>query len=204
MKTYYDILGVDEKADKKTIRKAFRELAKKFHPDIGKQKGKDYSKIFEEITVAYSILSDEEKRKAYDESLKKKEKVNFLNHFRFKELMNLTISIEKFFSKKVFGLFKDRDVEKISIEELLDRIMFSNNIYVQKHAVMMIFEKRKFYAIRDLLRLLYFNLNEEIKLFIIEEIKRRKISHKTREVLSELYNIEKNQKIKNALSGVLD
>ena len=61
-KDYYNILGVDKKATKDDIKKAFRKLAHKYHPDKG---GKDESK-FKEITEAYSILSDDKKRREYD------------------------------------------------------------------------------------------------------------------------------------------
>lgn len=60
-KNYYDILGVDKKATKDDIKKAFRKLAQKHHPD----KGGDEAK-FKEITEAYSILADEKRRREYD------------------------------------------------------------------------------------------------------------------------------------------
>jgi DnaJ-class molecular chaperone len=62
MKDYYKILGVDKNASKDDIKKAFRKLAHEYHPD--KNKGDD--KKFKEINEAYSILSDEAKRKQYD------------------------------------------------------------------------------------------------------------------------------------------
>ncbi|HEY0010506.1 MAG TPA: J domain-containing protein [Candidatus Paceibacterota bacterium] len=60
-KNYYDILGVDKKASKDDVKKAFRKLAQQHHPD----KGGDEA-TFKEITEAYSILSDEKKRREYD------------------------------------------------------------------------------------------------------------------------------------------
>ncbi|MGC8770126.1 MAG: DnaJ domain-containing protein [Brevinematia bacterium] len=198
MKTYYDILGVSREAELKEIKKAFRELAKKFHPDIGRQKGKDYSKIFEEITIAYSVLSDKEKRKIYDESLKKNNKLNLLNNFNFKEIFNFKI-VQKFFVKKINSSYNDKDLERLSVEELIDRIIFSKNIYVQKYAVKLILKKKRLYAIRDLLRILYSDINDEVKLFIIEEIKKRKLSKKVKEILREMYEIEKSTSVREAL-----
>jgi molecular chaperone DnaJ len=61
-KDYYGVLGVDKKATQDDIKKAFRKLAHKFHPDKG---GTDESK-FKEITEAYSVLSDDKKRREYD------------------------------------------------------------------------------------------------------------------------------------------
>jgi len=60
-KNYYDILGVEKKATQDDIKKAFRKLAQKHHPD----KGGDEA-MFKEITEAYSILSDDRKRREYD------------------------------------------------------------------------------------------------------------------------------------------
>jgi molecular chaperone DnaJ len=61
-KDYYNVLGVDKKASPDEIKKAFRKLAHKYHPDKG---GTDEAK-FKEITEAYSILSDDKKRREYD------------------------------------------------------------------------------------------------------------------------------------------
>ncbi|MHB8860164.1 MAG: molecular chaperone DnaJ [Minisyncoccota bacterium] len=60
-KDYYNVLGVDKKATQDDIKKAFRKLAHKHHPDKGGSDDK-----FKEITEAYSILSDEKKRREYD------------------------------------------------------------------------------------------------------------------------------------------
>eukprot|EP00536_Pseudo-nitzschia_multiseries_P007296 jgi/Psemu1/324696/estExt_fgenesh1_pg.C_1690003 len=59
--SYYDLLGVSRSADQKEIKKAYRKLALRLHPD----KGGDEEK-FKEISKAYEVLSDEEKRKLYD------------------------------------------------------------------------------------------------------------------------------------------
>src|SRR5437660_1777917 len=63
-KDYYRILGVDRKADDKTIKSAYRRLARKHHPDVAK--GKDSPDRFKEINEAYEVLSDPEKRRRYD------------------------------------------------------------------------------------------------------------------------------------------
>lgn len=64
MKNYYAILGVSPKATQDDIKRAFRGLAVKFHPD--KNPSLEAEELFKEITEAYDVLSDWEKRKRYD------------------------------------------------------------------------------------------------------------------------------------------
>ena len=64
-KDYYEILGVKKTADDAELKKAYRDLAKKYHPD--KNKGnKEAESRFKEISEAYAVLSDAEKRSQYD------------------------------------------------------------------------------------------------------------------------------------------
>ena len=65
MQTYYEILGVSPDATLKEIKKAYRKLAKKYHPDSASE-SEEITKKFHEISEAYSVLSDEKKRKQYD------------------------------------------------------------------------------------------------------------------------------------------
>lgn len=64
-KDFYSVLGVKKDATKADIKSAYRKLALKWHPD--KNKEEDADKKFKEINNAYEVLSDEEKRKAYDQ-----------------------------------------------------------------------------------------------------------------------------------------
>lgn len=64
-KEYYKILGVDKKASEEEIKKAYRKLAMKYHPDRNKGDKKAEEK-FKELSEAYAVLSDKEKRKQYD------------------------------------------------------------------------------------------------------------------------------------------
>ena len=63
---YYEVLGVDRGADEATIKKAYRQLAKKYHPDMNPG-DKEAEKKFKEASEAYAVLSDTEKRRQYDQ-----------------------------------------------------------------------------------------------------------------------------------------
>src|SRR5690242_18800782 len=65
-KDYYETLGVPRTASDADIKKAFRKMAREFHPDVAKDK-KIAEEKFKEINEAYEVLSDPEKRKKYDQ-----------------------------------------------------------------------------------------------------------------------------------------
>ncbi len=62
---YYDVLGVQKDADDGEIKRAYRELARKYHPDVNPDKP-DYAERFKEINEAYAVLSDRDARTRYD------------------------------------------------------------------------------------------------------------------------------------------
>ncbi len=63
-KDYYEILGISKNAAKEEIKKAYKKLAMKYHPDVSKEK--NAAEKFKEISEAYAVLSDDEKRQQYD------------------------------------------------------------------------------------------------------------------------------------------
>ena len=63
---YYEVLGVDKNADEATIKKAYRQLAKKYHPDMNPGDA-EAEKKFKEASEAYAVLSDPEKKRQYDQ-----------------------------------------------------------------------------------------------------------------------------------------
>lgn len=65
-KDYYKTLGVSKDADDKTIKKAYRKLAREFHPDVNPN-DKQAEEKFKDISEAYEVLSDAEKRQKYDQ-----------------------------------------------------------------------------------------------------------------------------------------
>lgn len=66
MKNYYEILGVDKKASQDDLKKAFRKLARKYHPDLNPG-DKNSEQKFKELNEAYTVLGDEKKRAEYDQ-----------------------------------------------------------------------------------------------------------------------------------------
>jgi molecular chaperone DnaJ len=65
-KDYYDVLGIEKKATQKQVKSAYRKLAKKHHPDMNKEDPKAAAEKFKEISEAYEVLADNDKRARYD------------------------------------------------------------------------------------------------------------------------------------------
>lgn len=65
-KNYYEILGVTRKSSKDEIKLAYRKLAKKYHPDATRDDGTSTEEMFKDVTEAYDVLTNDEKRRKYD------------------------------------------------------------------------------------------------------------------------------------------
>ena len=98
---YYKLLGVKRNASKQEIKKAFKKLSLKYHPDKNKDNPKKAKEMFIKIANAYEVLSDDEKRKIYDqygeEGIKASEQAGGASsHFNF-ENMNFEDIFSQFF-----------------------------------------------------------------------------------------------------------
>ncbi|TXH11407.1 MAG: hypothetical protein E6R04_02155 [Spirochaetes bacterium] len=111
---FYEILGVARDADEATIKSAFRELAKKYHPDLNPGDAEAEAKM-KEVNEAYSTLSDAEKKRQYDAKLNGTDSPfadflrNVVKHFvRINKLVNLTIE------EVIHGCTKELDLEFVT------------------------------------------------------------------------------------------
>src|SRR5688572_19601149 len=73
---FYEVLGVQPSATQPEIKKAYKRLARKFHPDVNPG-DKSAEEKFKEVSRAFEVLSDDQKRKVYDELGEDAEKINF-------------------------------------------------------------------------------------------------------------------------------
>jgi len=106
MKNYYEILEVDKLASPEIIDKAFKTLAKRYHPDMHEQEKKEWAEEnFKQINEAYEILSDVEKRAKYDT-----------------ELATTTID----YSEKYKELCEQQEILKQELEILREKYRYSN------------------------------------------------------------------------------
>ena len=65
---YFKVLGVERSADADTVKRAFRKLARQYHPDVNPD-DQDAEARFKEVSEAYEVLSDPEKRRRYEQFL---------------------------------------------------------------------------------------------------------------------------------------
>ncbi|OHD24514.1 MAG: hypothetical protein A2Y34_03530 [Spirochaetes bacterium GWC1_27_15] len=151
---YYDILQIEKTATDGEVKKAYKKMVLKFHPDVNKEK--DTNQEFKEILKAYSILKDTHSRKQYDEELQKNntflKKINF--KYGYQKIIGQTNKIIKkfqiffnniysqnteevnFIESPYDGINISKDILYLSNEELERRLLYSNNIYVKIHSAL--------------------------------------------------------------------
>lgn len=114
LKDYYDIIGVPSDASVEDIKKVYRKLALKYHPDMAKANGIDSKQAeerFKEISEAYSVLSDPDKRQSYDQSKNEP----FYQHFGTVDPSGFRMDVDPF---EIFRHFFEESGEVNSFESI--------------------------------------------------------------------------------------
>lgn len=127
-KDYYAILGVPRNATKEDIKKAYRELVKKYHPDLNPNNKKEAEEKFKEISEAYEVLMDDEKRARYDQY--GEEGLNFQGGFDWSQFHHFNDIEDLFgdlFSQFGFGRNVRRTGEDIYLEVPIDVRTIANS-----------------------------------------------------------------------------
>ncbi len=119
---FYEILGVARDADEATIKSAFRELAKKHHPDLNPGNSEAEAKM-KEINEAYSTLSDSEKRREYDSKLFGYSQTSSLADFLKNAFRNSITRINKqvvlTMKEVIYGCTKEIDLEFMVLKKTM-------------------------------------------------------------------------------------
>lgn len=123
MKDYYKILGVEESASADEIKKAFRKLAREYHPDkTGGDKNKE--KIFMEINEAYEILGNDENRKNYHNKGKDNKnnptQSNEKNYAKGFDMNDFEKHFESFFGFSKEGEKVNKNSQKINTDNMFN------------------------------------------------------------------------------------
>ncbi|SYV94323.1 DnaJ-like molecular chaperone domain-containing protein, partial [Mycoplasmoides gallisepticum] len=128
---YYELLGVSETASKEEIKKAFRRLAREYHPDVNK--ASDAEAKFKEINRAYSILSNETTRFDFDRRLKQRRaKAAAINTTSFFHQRNQNQNYYE-----ILKVNQNDSTEKITIQYKMMRLQYSTVFAKDAHSTEM-------------------------------------------------------------------
>lgn len=140
MKTLYELLEVSEKASKEIIERAYKVLAKKYHPDLQKEEDKEKAEQkMKQINEAYDILSDDIKREKYDEELKAKRQQEELEKDKLKYSQNMNMTANTSQNNANYNKYTNtrqndnQDIKKQELENLQKEIKNMQNQYEQKY-----------------------------------------------------------------------
>jgi len=141
MKDYYKILNIEKNATQEEIKKSYRKLAKKYHPDMNKD-NPNASEIFKEINEANAVLCDETKRADYDKrmfgeettessSIKEKNNTRPKTKVNIEDFMKTNSSFEDFFgfdpNKHSKEFNKNGKVKPMKTKDAFEEIFFKKN-----------------------------------------------------------------------------
>lgn len=110
---YYELLGVEPKAEQEEIKRAYREKLKEWHPDKNPKRKEEAEEITKTLNVAYDILSDSEGRKNYDRILRYSKDKNFYDYLNdesfFKKIKRSSGELKRILEdvRELYYLFKD-------------------------------------------------------------------------------------------------
>lgn len=124
-KNYYDILQVNKNASPEIIEKAYKVLAKKYHPDLQEEKNKKQAEeILKEINEAYEILSNPEKKKNYDNLLQEKEYLENEQKFQQQNGSNNSTNYKNVYTANI------SKQELLRKQEIIKKQKRYNNAYI--------------------------------------------------------------------------
>lgn len=142
-KDYYKILGIPRDATPEKIKKAYRELVKKYHPDISRNK--ETEEMLKIINEAYKTLSNPKLREQYDKQLKpnlEKVEESIISKVIKGITKNINIVVSEI-QRVLEEISSDKIIESLSNEELLQRLHFSDNEMVKIAALKVIRQRKK-------------------------------------------------------------
>ena len=121
---YYAVLGIDEDADRETIRSAFRAMVRRFHPDTGAGAS---SEAFRRVVEAYETLNDPARRRVHDRALHRRAWRSPRIRERFVEPLGNRITVEPIESARFRTVSYGRPVNfvqmQIDVDEILDALV---------------------------------------------------------------------------------
>ncbi|HQM88828.1 MAG TPA: DnaJ domain-containing protein [Exilispira sp.] len=194
---YYSILNVTPDSSTEEIKKAYRKLVFKFHPD----RNKDPSAIemFKTISKAFSVLSNSKTRLEYDIAIEDQYKIQlFKNNFSdiFIKLDNSVKEKLGDTNKKLIKEYKiDESTLNLSFAELMQRLFHSSNIYTQQSAAQALIKKDHRIAYSILIRFIKNEKIEENVMFILKLLAKSYGNMVFADLFSFLLNSSKNVKL---------